>query len=150
RRVRVHRVLIVVLREQEHAGLPPQGHGVRQVQRRLGGGGQAHLLGELEGLFGVVAAQQRQRGVVEIRRVLGLPLQEPGRRRQRHARAFETVVDRRREDVAMRVALVVPRGREGRAAQRAQILQRVVAVAGALTAQDEPRLPVRRRREQQL
>ena len=51
----VDRVLIVALREQEHARLPLQRGAVREPQRRIVRRRDAHFLRELEVLFRVVA-----------------------------------------------------------------------------------------------
>ena len=73
-------------------------------------------------------------------------LHEAGRGRERQPRAprgaTRTVVD---ADVAVGVALEVARDVERVAAQRGRVVQRVVAVAGALAADDDARFPVRRR-----
>ena len=104
----------------------------------------ADFLRELEVLLGVAARQQRQRRVVEIGQVVGLPVDEAGRRRERQALSFVPGEERRRVDVAIGVPLEVARRRDtGCARSAARSLKRVVAVARALAGVDEARFPVR-------
>src|SRR6187549_2872367 len=66
RRERVHRVLIVVLREDEDAALPAQRGAVGQFDRRRRRRSQTDFLRELEALLAVITRGERKRRVVEI------------------------------------------------------------------------------------
>ena len=81
-RIGIDRILRVILREHEHAGLPLHRHPIGEHDRRGFGRRDARLFGELKILFGISAGDQRQRRVIEIGQVVGLPLQKSGRRRE--------------------------------------------------------------------
>ena len=141
---RVDRVLVVVLREEEHAGLPLQR--ARRPTARIGAfGADATRTSCVNWKLSSVLLRrdERQRRVVEVGRVLGLPVHEPVVD-DRLTRAPSCAVEHRRaEDVAIGVPLEVARDVERIGAQAAEIAQRVVAVARALAGHDDPRLPDR-------
>src|SRR5262249_43459450 len=99
RREAVDRILFVVLCEKEHAALPTETSCIGEPDRRPISRGKASLLGELEVFLVVVARRDRQRGVIEIGGVLRLPVQEPGRARERHRTLGPPHENRCAEDV---------------------------------------------------
>ena len=88
--------------------------------------------------------------VVEVRRILRLPLEEAGRRREIHARTGVGDLDGLRQDVAVGKPLEVARDVERVGADRRQVVEGVVAVAGTLAVEHRARLPARVRLPQQL
>src|SRR5258708_8648755 len=76
-------VLIVVLGEEKQAGLPSQRRAVREFHRAGRRGRESHLFRELEVLLGVAARDERQRRVIPIGQVVGLPADEPRCRTKR-------------------------------------------------------------------
>src|SRR4029077_10783339 len=71
-------ILVVSLREQEQAGLPAQRDVVRERDGRTLPGRQSNFLRELQVLLGVGARDERQRRVVEVGAVIGLPPHQAG------------------------------------------------------------------------
>ena len=123
RRERVHGVLRVGLREEEQPGLPPQRDVRRQPARRVARRGDPELLRELAVVFGVGAADERQRRVVEVGEVVGLPPDVAGGGREVDRLAGAVDEQRRRDDVAVGEALEVARRAQRRRAQRRQVVQ---------------------------
>jgi hypothetical protein len=120
------------------------------VQRHVGRRGNADFLCELKALFKVVAGYQWQRRVVEIGLIHGLPFQETGGSRHRHALTVVPIENRRAEDIAVGESLEVA-GRVIRVpAKTTEVTEGVVAVAIAFPVDDEPRFPAFHRRPQQL
>ncbi len=150
RRIAVDRVLLVVLGEQEYPGLPVHRQVVRQADGRGRRGGKARLVRELQVVLAVVAADERQRRVVEIGQVAGVPTHHPRRRREIHPAAPPARRECRGQHVAVRLAFEVAGDRERISAQGREIAERVVAVAGALAGHDDARFPGVRRRPDDL
>ena len=150
RRVVVDGVLLVGLREEEHARLPAQLGRVRQSHRSGLRRRETDLLRELKILLRVVARQNRARRVVEVGHVLGLPIQESRGAREHHRAARAPRQDRRADHIPIGAALEVARGVERIAAKRPHVVERVVAVASPLAGEDHAPLPGAVRQPEQL
>ena len=107
RREAVDRELLVTLGEQERAGLPRQRRAVRKLDRGGGRRCEAHLLGELDVLFGIVTPRQRQRRVVDVGEVVGLPANESRGRREDELWGFAAGAEGCGKDVAVGPSLEI-------------------------------------------
>ena len=141
RRELIDGVLCVIVREEKQSRLPSQLRIIAKRPRRAVGGREAELLRELEGIFGVVARDQRRRGVVEIGHILRPPVDEPGRAGKRDRPGHPAHQHGRAEDVAIGPPLEIARRRKGILAQQRDVVQGVVAVACALRSEDQATLP---------
>jgi hypothetical protein len=149
-RVVIDGILLVSLREQEDARLPAQREAAPERDRRILPGRQPSFLRELQILLGVGARDERQRRVVEVGAVIGLPPHQAGDGGEIHGLSRVTQRQRGSDDVTMGEAFEIALHVKRLGANGVQVVQSVVPVSRALGRDNRASFPARTWREEQL